>query len=50
MGTHMESFVGEPRAEELKQIQGAAGEVSVQLYQGVPKKNALPASLGKFIP
>jgi hypothetical protein len=37
------------QAGVLKQIQGAAGELSVQLYQRMPKKNALPASLGKFL-
>jgi uncharacterized protein (DUF1330 family) len=33
----------------LNQLEEAAGEVSVQLYQRVPQKNALPASLGKFL-
>jgi uncharacterized protein (DUF1330 family) len=33
----------------LNQLQEAVGEVSVQLYQRMPKKNALPASLGKLV-
>ena len=33
----------------LTQLREVAGELSVQLYQRVPKKNALPASLGKFL-
>jgi uncharacterized protein (DUF1330 family) len=33
----------------LNQLQEAAGDVAVQLYQRVPKREALPASLGKFL-
>jgi uncharacterized protein (DUF1330 family) len=33
----------------LNQLQEAAGEVSVQLYQRVPKKEALPAPLAKLL-
>jgi hypothetical protein len=33
----------------LNQLRGAGGEVSVQLYRRVPKKNALPTALGKLL-
>jgi uncharacterized protein (DUF1330 family) len=33
----------------LNQLEEAADELSVQLYQRVPQKNALPASLGTFL-
>ena len=33
----------------LNQLQEAAGELSVQLYQRVPRKNTLPAALGKLL-
>ena len=32
----------------LRELEEAAGEVSIQLYQRVLQKNALPGSLGKF--
>lgn len=32
----------------LNQLREAAGEVSVQLYQRVPKRDALPAALARF--
>jgi hypothetical protein len=34
----------------LSQLQRAAGEVSVQLYQRVPRSKALPAALEKLLP
>jgi len=33
----------------LNQLKEGAGEVSVQLYQRVPRKDALPAALGKIL-
>ena len=33
----------------LSQVQEAGGEASVQLYRRVPRKNAMPAALGKLI-
>ena len=33
----------------LNQLKEAAGEASVQLYRRVPRRNALPASLGKLL-
>jgi hypothetical protein len=37
------------RSGVLNQLGEAGGEVSVQLYRRVPRKNALPAGLGKLI-
>jgi uncharacterized protein (DUF1330 family) len=33
----------------LKQLREAGGEASVQLYRRVPRRNALPATLGKLL-
>lgn len=33
----------------LNPLQEAAGELSVQLYQRVPRRKALPAALGKLL-
>ncbi len=37
------------RSDALDQLRDAGGEASVQLYRRVPKKNALPAALGKLL-
>jgi uncharacterized protein (DUF1330 family) len=44
-----ESCEAAMQSRVLNQLRGAGGEVSVQLYRRVPRKNALPAALGKLL-
>ena len=37
------------QSEVLNQLEGAAGELSVQLYRRVPRSDALPAALSKLL-